>query len=70
MSSRGRCKVKLPSPEVAGYATKETLLKFVKEYPHLRPCPKLKTANGHWEWIYRSHCENSRCDWLINLRQD
>jgi len=57
-TGRPKCRVRLPSPEAAGYTTKEALLEAVAKYPHLRPCPK-----KNWQWLEWKYCE--RCDWKL-----
>ena len=52
-----RCCYRLPNPETAGCATMEKLKEAARLYPHLRPCPRHKGANGTWNWTYRKYCE-------------
>lgn len=55
-----RCRFPLPSPQAAGYDTKEGLIEAARTYPHLRPCYKNK-----WEWIVRKKCE--RCRYRVEV---
>lgn len=52
-----KCRIALPSPEAAGFTTKERLLQAAKAYPHLRPCPRHKGAQGTWNWVSITLCE-------------
>ena len=52
-----RCRLRLPSPELAGCLTWEALREKAAHYPHLRPCPRILGSRGTWQWIYRKGCE-------------
>ena len=54
------CRHRLPTPQAAGYDTKEGLIEAARTYPHLRPCYKKK-----WEWIVRKKCE--RCRYRVEV---
>lgn len=46
------CKHSLPDPGKAGALSWEALRQWAKQYPSLRPCPRV-----NWNWTYRSRCE-------------
>ena len=52
-----RCKHRLPDASAAGALDWDILKERAAQYPHLRPCPKEKTARGGWKWIDRKNCE-------------
>lgn len=45
------------TPQEAGHATLESLLKAAKAHPDLRPCPKYRGSHGTMNWIYRTTCD-------------
>lgn len=49
------CRHRLPTPQDAGYETKEALLEAINMFPHLRPCPK-----ANWWWLDKKRCEKCR----------
>lgn len=49
------CRHRLPTPQAAGYETKEALLEAINMFPHLRPCPK-----ANWWWLDKKRCEKCR----------
>lgn len=49
------CRHRLPTPQAAGYETKDALLEAISAFPHLRPCPK-----ANWWWLDKKRCEKCR----------
>lgn len=49
------CRHRLPTPQAAGYETKEALLEAISAFPHLRPCPK-----ANWWWLDKKRCQKCR----------
>jgi hypothetical protein len=44
------------TPEEAGHATVEGLMRAAAAHPNLRPCPRYRGSRGTMQWIYRSLC--------------
>lgn len=59
----GACRQRLSSPSQAGAIDWETLAAWKDEFPHLRPCPKVKNNSGDWLWVNRSQCQG--CPWAV-----
>lgn len=56
------CRHRLPTPQAAGYETKEALLEAISAFPHLRPCPK-----ANWWWLDKKRCQKCRNRVEVNL---
>lgn len=59
----GTCRKRLTSPSQAGAIDWETLAAWKDEFPHMRPCPKVKNTLGDWLWVNRSQCQG--CPWAV-----
>ena len=52
----GDCRQRLSDPGQAGAVSWAVLTTWKDQYPHMRPCPKVKDDAGDWMWINRSRC--------------
>ena len=59
----GDCRQRLSDPGQAGAVSWAALTTWKNEYPHMRPCPKIKDETGAWMWIDRSVCQG--CPWIV-----
>ena len=62
----GDCQHRLSDPGQAGAASWAVLTTWKEQYPHMRPCPKVKDNAGYWMWIDRETCQD--CPMVVKER--
>ena len=53
----GECRQRLSDPGQAGAVSWAVLAAWKEQFPHMRPCPKVRDKSGYWMWIDRERCQ-------------